>query len=72
MTLKYVHHVLDIRLNLILARHLDNEGYNANFQNNTWKLYKESLTVAQAHKQNVYGWGVEPRIAPPPSQGGYA
>ena len=33
MVLKDVHHVTDIRLNLISTGRLDDKGYNGNFQN---------------------------------------
>ena len=53
MMLKDVRYVLHIRLNPLSVGRLDDEGYNGNFQNNTWKFYKGNLIVAQAEKQNT-------------------
>ena len=53
MLLKDVRHVPDIRLNLILAGSLDDEGYNGGFQNATWKFLKGNLIVGHARKQNT-------------------
>ena len=46
LMLKDVRHVLDVKLNLISAGRLDDEGYSGNFYNGTWKLSKGSLIVA--------------------------
>ena len=40
MVLKDVYHVRDIRLNLILAGQLDDEGYCGSFRNGSWKFCK--------------------------------
>ena len=45
--------VLDVRLNLISARWLDDEGYSGSFHNGTWKFSKGSLIVARAQTQNT-------------------
>ena len=48
LILRDVRHVLDIRLNLISTRRLDNEGYNGSFHNGMWKFCKGNLIVARA------------------------
>ena len=54
MLLKDLCHVLDIRLNMILFRRLDDEGYCGSFQNDIWKIfYKGNLIVAHVPKQNT-------------------
>ena len=45
LLLRDVRHVPDIRLNLIFAGKLDDEGYNNNFSDGKWKLSKGSLVV---------------------------
>ena len=44
--MKDVLHVSDVRLTLISAGQLDDEGYNGRFHNGTWKFSKGSLIVA--------------------------
>ena len=53
MVLKEVRYVLDIRLNLISTRRLDEEGYNGTFWIRTWKFCKGSLIVARARKRST-------------------
>ena len=48
MMLKDVRHVPNISLNLISTGWLDDEGYNGNFRNGTWKFCKGNLIVAHA------------------------
>ena len=50
LLLRDVWHVPDIRLNLISAGKLDDEGYNNNFSDGKWKLSKGSLVVAKGKK----------------------
>ena len=50
LLLRDVRHVPDIRLNLIFAGKLDDKGYNNNFSDGKWKLYKGSLVVAKGKK----------------------
>ena len=45
LVLKYVRHVLDVRLNLISAARLDYEGYMGSIRNNTLRFCKGSLIV---------------------------
>jgi transposase InsO family protein len=53
LILKDVRHVPDVRLNLISAGRLDDEGYSGGFRNGTWKFYQGSRIVARAQKQNT-------------------
>ena len=53
LMLKDVRHVPDVRLNLISAGRLDDEGYSGGFRNGTWKFCQGSLIVARAQKQNT-------------------
>lgn len=53
LTLHDVRHVPDIRLNLISAGKLDDEGYANHFSNGKWKLSKGSLIVAHGKKQQT-------------------
>ena len=48
--LRDVRHVPDIRLNIIYAGKLDDEGYNNNFSDGKWNLSKGSLVVANGKK----------------------
>ena len=50
LLLRDVRHVPDIRLNLISAGKLDDEGYTNNFSDGKWKLSKGSLVVAKGKK----------------------
>ena len=50
--LRNVLHVLDIRLNLISVRKLDDEGYESYFGRQRWKLTKGSLVMARGKKNN--------------------
>ena len=50
LLLRDVRHVPDIRLNLISAGKLDDEGYNNNFSDGKWKLSKGSLVVEKGKK----------------------
>ncbi|KAJ4716959.1 Retrovirus-related Pol polyprotein from transposon TNT 1-94 [Melia azedarach] len=45
-----VKHIPDIRLNLISAGKLDDEGFSSNFSSGQWKLSKGSMTVARGKK----------------------
>ncbi|GKV35980.1 hypothetical protein SLEP1_g44167 [Rubroshorea leprosula] len=47
LTLKNVRHVPDMRMNLLSAKALDEEGYTHYFGNGSWKLTKGSLVVAK-------------------------
>ncbi|GKV15591.1 hypothetical protein SLEP1_g26368 [Rubroshorea leprosula] len=47
LTLKNVRHVLDMRMNLLFAKALDEEGYAPYFRNGNWKLTKGSMVVAK-------------------------
>ena len=51
--MKYVRHVLDIRLILISVGRQGDEGYSGNFQNGTWKFCKGNPIVGHAWKQNT-------------------
>ena len=54
LMLKDVRDVPDVRLNLILAGRLDDEGYIGGFHNGSWKFCKGGMiAVAQAQKQNT-------------------
>ena len=50
LVLKEVRHVLDIRLNLVLAGRLDDEGYTSSIRKGRLKFCKGSLIVARAWK----------------------
>ena len=50
LVLKNVHHVLEVRLNLLPFGPLDDEGYGGNIWNDALKFCKGSLIVAQAQK----------------------
>ena len=50
LILKNVKHIPDIRLNLISAGKLDDEGYCNTFVNGQWKLTKGSMVVARGKK----------------------
>ena len=52
LVLKDVRHVPDIRLNIISAGKLDDEGYTNSFGEGKWKLIKGSLVLAKCLKQN--------------------
>ncbi|KAK8578792.1 hypothetical protein V6N12_069136 [Hibiscus sabdariffa] len=55
LTLKDVRHALDIRLNLISAGKLDDEGFCKTFSEGHWKLTKGSFVVARGKKSsNLY------------------
>ena len=47
ITLKYVRHILDLRLNLISMHMLDKDGYNHFINSGNWKLTKGSLVVTR-------------------------
>ncbi|CAN0905823.1 Retrovirus-related Pol polyprotein from transposon TNT 1-94, partial [Linum grandiflorum] len=47
LTLKNVRHIPDLRLNLLAANVLDQEGFRHTFGDGKWKLSKGSLTVAR-------------------------
>ncbi|GKV53109.1 hypothetical protein SLEP1_g59655, partial [Rubroshorea leprosula] len=47
LTLKNVRHVPDMRMNLLSAKALDEEGYTHYFGNGNWKLTKGSMVVAK-------------------------
>ncbi|KAF7130883.1 hypothetical protein RHSIM_Rhsim10G0164600 [Rhododendron simsii] len=53
LLLKDVRHVPDIRLNLISAGKLDDEGYKNQFGDGKWKLSKGSLVVARGKKSST-------------------
>ena len=53
LILKDVRHVPDIRLNLISAAKLDDEGFHSHFGDGSWKLTKGSLIVAKRRKCNT-------------------
>ncbi|KAJ4718977.1 Retrovirus-related Pol polyprotein from transposon TNT 1-94 [Melia azedarach] len=50
LLLKNVKHIPNIRLNLISAGKLDDEGFSSNFSSGQWKLSKGSMTVARGKK----------------------
>ncbi|KAJ9560716.1 hypothetical protein OSB04_005876 [Centaurea solstitialis] len=50
LVLQNVKHVPDMRLNVLSAGLLDDEGYNNNFGNGRWKLTRGSLIVARGKK----------------------
>ena len=50
LVLKDVRHVPDIRLNIISAGKLDDEGYTNSFGEGKWKLIKGSLVLAKCLK----------------------
>lgn len=47
LTLKNVRHIPDLRLNLLSANVLDQEGFRHTFGDGKWKLSKGSMTVAR-------------------------
>ena len=53
LMLKDVRHILNVKLNMISAGGLDDEGYSGDFHNCTWKFSKGSLNVARVQKQNT-------------------
>ena len=53
MLLKDVRHIPDVRLNLISAGRLDDEGYTSSIRNGAMKFSKGSLIVARARKVNM-------------------
>ena len=53
MLLKDVRHVPEVRLNMISAGRLDDEGYTGSFRNGAMKFSKGSLIVARARKVNT-------------------
>ena len=53
MLLKDVRHVPEVRLNLISAGRLDDEGYTSSIRNGSMKFNKGSLIVARARKVNT-------------------
>ena len=53
LMLKDVGHYSNVRLNLISAGRLDDEGYNGSFHNGTWKFSKRGLIVTRSQKQNM-------------------
>ena len=48
LVLRNVRHVPDIRLNLLLAGVLDDEGFSNQLGERKWKLLKGRMVVAQA------------------------
>ena len=50
---KDVRHVPEVRLNLISAGRLDDEGYTGSIQNDSMKFSKGSLIMARARKVNT-------------------
>ena len=52
LVLNDVRHVPDIRLNIISAGKLDDEGYTNSFGEGKWKPMKGSLIIARCLKQN--------------------
>ena len=53
LMLNDVHHVPNVRLNLISVGRLDDVGYNGSFHNGTWKFSKRGLIVTRSQKQNM-------------------
>ena len=53
LLLKEVCHVLEVRLNMMSAGRLDDEGYEGSIWNDTMKFYKGNLIVARARKINT-------------------
>ncbi|KAJ9552680.1 hypothetical protein OSB04_016725 [Centaurea solstitialis] len=53
LVLRDVKHVPDMRLNVLSAGLLDDEGYNNNFGNERWKLTRGSLIVARGKQNRV-------------------
>ena len=47
ITLKYVRHIPDLRLNLIFVHMVDKDVYNHSINSANWKLTKGSLVVAR-------------------------
>ena len=50
LVLKDMRHMVDLRLNLISVRRLDDEDYDSKFHKGQWKLSKDSLIVANGKK----------------------
>lgn len=50
MILKDIRHILDLRLNLISTRKLDDEGYVTHLGDGKWKWKKGSLVIAKGKK----------------------
>ena len=48
-----VRHILEVRLNMISAGQLDDEGYTGSIWNGVMKFSKGSLIVARAQKINT-------------------
>ena len=53
MLLKDVRHVLEVRLNLISAGRLDDEGYTGSIRYDAMKFSKGSLIVDRARRVNT-------------------
>ena len=53
LLLKNVRHVLNIRLNLISTRKLDDDGYTNQFDKGKWKLTKGFLVLDKERKTNT-------------------
>ena len=53
LVLKHVKHVPDIRLNLISASKLDDDGFCNIFSNGQWKLTKGAMVVARGKKSST-------------------
>lgn len=47
LTLKNVRHIPDLRINLLSANVLDQEGFRHTFGDGKWKFSKGSMTVAR-------------------------
>ena len=56
LILKNVRHAPDIRMNLISASVLDDDGYINTFGLGHWRLTKGSLTVARGKKSSGLYW----------------
>ena len=63
MLLRDVRHVPEVRLNLISAGPLDDEGYTGSIRNGAMKFSKGSLIVARARKVNTL-YLVNARLCP--------
>lgn len=50
LCLRVLRHVPDIRLNLISAGRLDDEGFCNTFSDGQWKLTKGTIVVARGNK----------------------
>ena len=53
LVLKDVRHVPKVRLNVISAGRLDDEGYTGSIRNSVMKFSKGSLIVARSRKVNT-------------------